>query len=143
LADSKLGDVLLVEQVDRLSRLTDADWRELRAKLDIGQVRVVALDLPTSWHLAAPDDELTARMFAALNATKLDMLAAGLRRRQAQGIAKAKGQKKLWAARALSAVADRNHTKSRAQFLACTGSDPDPVTSPSCSRHQSSSSPSE
>jgi DNA invertase Pin-like site-specific DNA recombinase len=51
LADSKPGDVLLVEQVDRLSRLTDADWRKLRTELDARQVRVVALDLPTSWQL--------------------------------------------------------------------------------------------
>jgi DNA invertase Pin-like site-specific DNA recombinase len=93
LADSKPGDVLLVEQVDRLSRLTDADWRKLRAELDVRQVRVVALDLPTSWQL----EEFTARMFTALNAMMLDMLAAvarkdyeDRRRRQAQGVAKAK-----------------------------------------------------
>jgi DNA invertase Pin-like site-specific DNA recombinase len=49
LADSKAGDVLLVEQVDRLSRLTDADWRKLRATIDAKAVRIVALDLPTSW----------------------------------------------------------------------------------------------
>jgi Resolvase, N terminal domain len=49
LADSKPGDVLLVEQVDRLSRLTDADWRGLRASIDAKQVCIVALDLPTSW----------------------------------------------------------------------------------------------
>jgi DNA invertase Pin-like site-specific DNA recombinase len=97
LADSKPGDVLLVEQVDRLSRLTDADWRKLRAELVVRQVRVVALDLPTSWQLAAPADEFTARMFAALNAMMLDMLAAvarkdyeDRRRRPAQGVAKAK-----------------------------------------------------
>jgi DNA invertase Pin-like site-specific DNA recombinase len=97
LADSKPGDVLLVEQVDRLSRLTDSDWRKLRAELDARQVRVVALDLPTSWQLAAAGDEFTARMFAALNAMMLDMLAAvarkdyeDRRRRQAQGIVKAK-----------------------------------------------------
>jgi DNA invertase Pin-like site-specific DNA recombinase len=97
LADSKRGDVLLVEQVDRLSRLTDPDWRKLRAELDVRQVRVVALDLPTSWQLAAPGDEFTARMFGALNAMMLDMLAAvarkdydDRRRRQAQGIVKAK-----------------------------------------------------
>jgi DNA invertase Pin-like site-specific DNA recombinase len=92
LSDSKHGDVLLVEQVDRLSRLTDSDWRKLRAELDVRQVRVVALDLPTSWQLAAPSDEFTARMFAALNAMMVDMLAAvarkdyeDRRRRQAQG----------------------------------------------------------
>ena len=80
IADSKPGDVLLVEQVDRLSRLTDADWRKLRAELDAKQVRVVALDLPTSWQLAAAGDEFTARMFAALNAMMLDMLAAVARK---------------------------------------------------------------
>jgi DNA invertase Pin-like site-specific DNA recombinase len=97
LADSKPGDVLLVEQVDRLSRLTDSDWRKLRAELEARQIRVVALDLPTSWQVAAPGDEFTARMFAALNAMMLDMLAAvarkdydDRRRRQAHGVAKAK-----------------------------------------------------
>ena len=102
LADSKPGDVLLVEQVDRLSRLTDSDWRKLRAELDARQIRVVALDLPTSWQLAAPGDEFTARMFAALNAMMLDMLAAvarkdyeDRRRRQAQGIAKAKARRQV------------------------------------------------
>jgi DNA invertase Pin-like site-specific DNA recombinase len=101
IADSKPGgDVLLIEQVDRLSRLTDGDWRKLRAELDRKQIRVVALDLPTSWILAAPADEFTARMFAALNAMMLDMLAAvarkdydDRRRRQAEGIAKAKAAK--------------------------------------------------
>jgi DNA invertase Pin-like site-specific DNA recombinase len=89
--------VLLIEQVDRLSRLTDGDWRKLRAELDAKQIRVVALDLPTSWQDAAPGDEFTARMFATVNGMMLDMLAAvarkdydDRRRRQAQGIAKAK-----------------------------------------------------
>jgi len=97
IADSRPGDVLLVGQVDRLSRLSDADWRKLRAELEARQIRVVALDLPTSWQRAAPGDEFTARMFAALNAMMLDMLAAvarkdyeDRRRRQAQGIVKAK-----------------------------------------------------
>lgn len=96
LADSEPGDVLLVEQVDRLSRLTDADWRKLRAEIDARQVRVVALDLPTSWALANADD-FTARMFSAINGMLLDVLAAvarkdyeDRRRRQAQGIQKAK-----------------------------------------------------
>ena len=31
LADSQPADVLLVEQVDRLSRLTTGDWRRLKA----------------------------------------------------------------------------------------------------------------
>ena len=97
LADSRPGDALLIEQVDRLSRLTEADWRRLRAEIDARQLRVIALDLPTSWQLAAPADEFTGRMFAAINAMLLDMLAAvarkdydDRRRRQAQGVSKAK-----------------------------------------------------
>jgi DNA invertase Pin-like site-specific DNA recombinase len=97
IADSRPGDVLLVEQVDRLSRLTDSDWRKLRSELDAKQIRVVALDLPTSWQMASTGDEFTRRMFAAINGMMLDMLAAvarkdyeDRRRRQAQGIVKAK-----------------------------------------------------
>ena len=97
LADCRPGDVLLVEQVDRLSRLTETDWRKLRAEIDAKQIRIVALDLPTSWSLTAPTDEFTGRMFAAVNAMMLDVLAAvarkdydDRRRRQAEGTAKAK-----------------------------------------------------
>ena len=97
LDDSKPGDVLLIEQVDRLSRLTAPDWQRLRSKLDELQIRVVALDLPTSWPMATETDEFTSRMFAAVNGMMLDVLAAvarkdydDRRRRQRQGIDKAK-----------------------------------------------------
>ena len=98
LADSQPGDVLLIEQVDRLSRLTAPDWESLKASLRDTRVRVVALDLPTSWQLAgAGTDDLTTRMLDALNGMMLDMLAAiarkdyeDRRRRAAQGIIKAK-----------------------------------------------------
>jgi hypothetical protein len=33
LADSQAGDILLVEQVDRLSRLNEDDWERLKAEL--------------------------------------------------------------------------------------------------------------
>jgi DNA invertase Pin-like site-specific DNA recombinase len=96
LDDSKANDILLCEQVDRLSRLTDDDWRKLRATIDAKAVRIVALDLPTSWQMAT-GDEFTLRMFAAINGMLLDMLAAvarkdyeDRRRRQQQGIEKAK-----------------------------------------------------
>jgi DNA invertase Pin-like site-specific DNA recombinase len=101
LEDSHPGDVLLIEQVDRLSRLGSEDWRRLRSELQARQLRVVALDLPTSWMMIKPDDPFTARMFEALNAMMLDMLAAiarkdydDRRRRQMQGIAKAKAEGK-------------------------------------------------
>ena len=97
LSDSRPGDILLIEQVDRLSRLTSEDWQRLRTELAKRQVRVVALDLPTSWMLATRADEFTGRVFEAINGMMLDVLAAvarkdydDRRRRQAQGQAKAK-----------------------------------------------------
>jgi DNA invertase Pin-like site-specific DNA recombinase len=97
LNDSSPGDILLIEQVDRLSRLNAADWEALRSELSSRKVRVVALDLPTSWVMTTGNgDEFTARMFDAINGMMLDMLAAiarkdyqDRRRRQADGIAKA------------------------------------------------------
>jgi DNA invertase Pin-like site-specific DNA recombinase len=100
LADSSPGDVLLIEQVDRLSRLNAEDWELLKRELQHKQVRVVALDLPTSWQLVdGGRDELMQRMLTALNGMMLDMLAAiarkdydDRRRRASQGIAKAKAE---------------------------------------------------
>jgi DNA invertase Pin-like site-specific DNA recombinase len=102
LGDCRPGDVLLIEQVDRLSRLNAADWEKLKDEIRKHRVRVVALDLPTSHMMAAPDaDDFTSRMLDALNGMMLDMLAAiarkdyaDRRRRQAQGIAKAKSDGK-------------------------------------------------
>jgi DNA invertase Pin-like site-specific DNA recombinase len=100
LGDAHSGDILLVEQVDRLSRLTATDWEALKTELTAKHVRVVALDLPTSWMMATANrDEFTGRMFEAINSMLLDMLAAvarkdydDRRRRQAQGQAKAKAE---------------------------------------------------
>lgn len=98
LTDCQPGDVLLVEQVDRLSRLNADDWEKLKAEIAAKRVRVVALDLPTSHQLAqSGGDEFSARMLDAINGMMLDMLAAiarkdyeDRRRRQAQGIRSAK-----------------------------------------------------
>jgi DNA invertase Pin-like site-specific DNA recombinase len=100
LGDAHGGDILLVEQVDRLSRLNEPDWERLKAELTSRRIRVVALDLPTSWTMATKTvDEFTGRMFEAINCMLLDMLAAvarkdydDRRRRQAQGQAKAKAE---------------------------------------------------
>ncbi|MFN2411295.1 MAG: recombinase family protein [Halomonas sp.] len=101
LTDAQHGDVLLVESIDRLSRLPADDWKRLRAEIDAKGIRVVALDLPTSY-AAMQDttgDDFTARMLDAINSMMLDMMAAIARKdyeqrreRQAQGIAKAKAE---------------------------------------------------
>ena len=93
------GDVLLVEQVDRLSRLKSEDWNTLRQMISSKGIKVVALDLPTSHMLMSAGGEFTERMFEAVNSMMLDMLAAiahkdytDRQRRQAEGIKKAKEQ---------------------------------------------------
>ncbi|WHA41924.1 recombinase family protein [Agrobacterium larrymoorei] len=98
LSDAQPGDILLIEQVDRLSRLNAQDWDKLKDEIKSRQIRVVALDLPTSWSLMSSSaDEFTLRMSEAINSMMLDMIAAiarkdyeDRRRRQIQGIAKAK-----------------------------------------------------
>lgn len=99
--DAQAGDILLIEQVDRLTRLTKSDWDKLKAAIQNAGLRVVSLDLPTS-HTAmtvSANDDFTGRMLDAVNAMLMDMLAAvarkdydDRRRRQAEGIARAKSQ---------------------------------------------------
>ncbi|MGM0914310.1 MAG: recombinase family protein [Pseudomonadota bacterium] len=101
LADSGPGDVLLIEQVDRLTRLARADWESLKVAIQVAGVRIVALDLPTSHAAmrATGGEDFTARMLDAVNDMLLDMLAAvarkdyeDRRRRQSEGIEKARAR---------------------------------------------------
>lgn len=99
LKDARKGDVLLVESIDRLSRLPAEDWQKLKAAIDGKGLRIVALDLPTS-HQGMQNtgaDEFTGRMLAAINSMLVEMMAAIARKdyeqrreRQAQGIEKAR-----------------------------------------------------
>lgn len=96
IADASDGDILLIEQVDRLSRLNEQDWLHLKQQLSAKKIKVVALDLPTSWTMTKID-EFTDAMFNALNGMMLDMLAAIARKdyitrreRSAQGVQKAR-----------------------------------------------------
>lgn len=97
LADAHQGDVLLIEAVDRLTRLNQADWAILKREIDAKQIKIVSLDLPTSYQSVNTTDEVTARILSAMNSMLLDVIAAMAhkdyeqrRARQAQGIAKAK-----------------------------------------------------
>ena len=103
LRDAKPGDVLLVESIDRLSRLPAEDWQKLKAAIDSKGLRIVALDLPTSHQgmKDSSDDEFTSRMLTAINSMLVEMMAAIARKdyeqrrqRQAQGIQKAKAEGK-------------------------------------------------
>ena len=81
LADSRPSDILLVEDIDRLSRLASSEWENLKGIIRKREVRVVAVNVPTTWqHLSPIQNEFDARMFGAINDMLLDMLAAIVRR---------------------------------------------------------------
>ena len=99
LKDAHKGDVLLVESIDRLSRLSAEDWQTLKGFIDSKGLHIVALDLPTTHQAmgAKAGDEFTNRMLGAISGLMVEMMAAIARKdyeqrreRQAQGIEKAK-----------------------------------------------------
>lgn len=99
LKDAHKGDVLLVESIDRLSRLSAEDWQTLKGVIDSKGLHIVALDLPTTHQAmsAKTGDEFTNRMLGAISGLMVEMMAAIARKdyeqrreRQAQGIEKAK-----------------------------------------------------
>lgn len=103
IAESGEGDIVLVEQIDRLARLKQSDWDTLKQKLASKRLAIVSPELPTSWLALQQHSEtdFTGAILQAVNAMMLDMLAAvarkdydDRRRRQSQGIAKAKSDGK-------------------------------------------------
>ncbi|HDL6704135.1 TPA: recombinase family protein [Yersinia enterocolitica] len=100
LRDCQSGDILLIEDVDRLSRLAGEDWNSLKKMIRHKDIRVMAVNVPTTW-LASGIHDFDSRMFTAINDMMLDMLAAVARRdyeqrreRQKQGITRAKNEGK-------------------------------------------------
>ncbi|ENM2238395.1 resolvease/recombinase [Vibrio cholerae] len=103
IVESGEGDIVLVEQIDRLARLKQSDWDTLKQKLASKRLAIVSPELPTSWLALQQHSEtdFTGAILQAVNAMMLDMLAAvarkdydDRRRRQSQGIAKAKADGK-------------------------------------------------
>ncbi|HCT6521350.1 TPA: recombinase family protein [Escherichia coli] len=103
LDDAAKGDAIIIEQIDRLSRLDEKSWFTLKEMLHEKELKVISLDLPTSHIAFSPQiiDEFTGSMIKAINSMMMDMLAAiarkdyqDRRRRQAEGIKKAKEEGK-------------------------------------------------
>jgi len=91
------GDAILIEQIDRITRLSEEDWRKLKSIILDNRIKVISLDLPTSYNFASIDDEFQRWVLSAVNSMMLDILAATARkdytdrrRRQADGVLKAK-----------------------------------------------------
>lgn len=103
LNDCKPGDILLIEDIDRLSRLDAKDWQKLKLLLKQKDLKIVAVNVPTT-HMALKGsaNDFDNRIMGAVNDMLIELLAAGARRdyeqrreRQAQGIAKAKTEGKF------------------------------------------------
>ncbi|HCS09750.1 MAG TPA: resolvase [Pseudomonas sp.] len=68
------GDVLLVESVDRLSRLSQADWDTLKATIKAKGLRLVVADLPTS-HMLVEAKGITGEIMDVINNMLIDLMA--------------------------------------------------------------------
>lgn len=95
---------MLVEQIDRLTRLSNSDWMTLKKQIEQHEqheLRIVSLDVPTSWQaLSEKDpsqaDPITRAVITAINNMLIDLMAAmshkdwlSRRQRQKQGIERA------------------------------------------------------
>ncbi|WP_396622286.1 recombinase family protein [Marinobacter sp. W-8] len=100
--DAHPGDVIVVEQIDRLARLNQRDWDTLKNRLSEKRLSIVSKDVPTSYCALKQDsisDEFTTSILQTVNSMLLDILAVmarkdyeDRRRRQEQGIASAKAK---------------------------------------------------
>lgn len=74
LETAEKGQVLLVESVDRLSRLSPADWDTLKATIKAKGLRLVVADLPTS-HMLVEAKGVTGLIMDVINNMLIDLMA--------------------------------------------------------------------
>ena len=75
LDDSENGDTLLVESVDRLSRLSQADFDVLKGRIKEKGLKLVVADLPTTHMLISSTDTITSSILHLVNNMLIDLLA--------------------------------------------------------------------
>ena len=97
--DSEAGDVLLIEKMDRLTRLPWLEWKTLKARIMAKGLVIVVADQPMTHTVFTSGEQNTITL--ALTEFMLDLGAAMARddyetryKRQSQGIAKAKAEGK-------------------------------------------------
>lgn len=74
------GDVILIEQIDRITRLSEEDWHKLKSTILDNGIKVISMDLPTSYNFSKIDDEFQKWILSAVNSMMLDILVATARR---------------------------------------------------------------
>ena len=97
--DSETGDVLLIEKMDRLTRLPWGEWKTLKSRIMAKGLVIVVVDQPMTHAVFSSGEQNSITL--ALTEFMLDLGAAMARddyetrhKRQAQGIAKAKAEGK-------------------------------------------------
>lgn len=75
LADAENGDTLLVESVDRLSRLKQEEFEVLKGRIKEKGLKLVVADLPTTHVLLNTDDTITNSILNLVNNLLIDLLA--------------------------------------------------------------------
>ena len=69
------GDTLLVESVDRLSRLKQDEFEVLKGRIKDKGLKLVVADLPTTHILLNTDDTITSSILNLVNNLLIDLLA--------------------------------------------------------------------
>ena len=97
--DSETGDVVLIEKMDRLTRLPWGEWKTLKSRIMAKGLVIVVVDQPMTHAVFSSGEQNSITL--ALTEFMLDLGAAMARddyetrhKRQAQGIAKAKAEGK-------------------------------------------------
>lgn len=72
LRESQNGDILLVESVDRLSRLDQSDFEILKQQIKAKGLRLIVADLPTTH---AQNSGMTGEILNVINSMLIDLLA--------------------------------------------------------------------
>lgn len=72
LNEANTGDILLVESVDRLSRLSQDDFTILKDKIKAKGLRLIVADLPTTHSIS---NGMTGEILNVINAMLIDLLA--------------------------------------------------------------------
>ena len=75
LNESNNGDILLVESVDRLSRMKQDDFEKLKVILKDKGLRLVVADLPTTQIELKDGDDTTGSILELINKLLIDLLA--------------------------------------------------------------------
>ncbi|MEQ3638757.1 MAG: recombinase family protein [Alteromonas sp.] len=105
LQESQEGEILLIESVDRLSRLSQEDFDTLKLRLSEKRLKLVVMDLPTTYEHFS--EGITGSIMAVINNMLIDLMATMARldqekrvERIKQGMQKAKMEGKRVGGRA-------------------------------------------